>query len=188
MKCKGIKKDGTKCQSNCLKNSEYCYWHQNLINNNVNNNEECIVCCEKFNINDKPLPCGHWIHIDCVQKSADALQEIRHQDGYPPIYECLCPICRKPVPDLKPKIIDISDNLIMDISSNNISNIDLYLTRQEIYNIFDNWLRSTVFTPLSFFIWVKLNEKYPDYEDQDLLILASTMFENLLLPNFQSFV
>ena len=65
--------------------------------------EECCVCYEEFTANQEPLPCGHWVHVECVQKSADALQDIRVADGYPPIKECLCPVCRQPVEGMVPK-------------------------------------------------------------------------------------
>ena len=60
----------------------------------------CIICLED---NEKILPCGHNVHIECVKKAVDALQDIRSQDGYAPIKEATCPVCKKVVPDVKPK-------------------------------------------------------------------------------------
>ena len=60
----------------------------------------CIIC---FEDNEKILPCGHNVHIECVKKAVDALQDIRSQDGYPPIKEATCPVCKTVIPDVKPK-------------------------------------------------------------------------------------
>lgn len=40
--------------------------------------ETCILCCESMN-EKKPLECGHWLHLKCVEKH----------------FKPECPICRK---------------------------------------------------------------------------------------------
>ncbi len=92
-RCRGTTNVGKKCRNNATDDG-YCQLHYIT---------ECVVCLENFEEQELSLPCGHWIHRTCVQKSADAMQELRAQEGYPPIEECICPICRAPVPDLKPQ-------------------------------------------------------------------------------------
>lgn len=44
----------------------------------------CPTCLEKFNDTDKPLQCGHWIHVSCIQKG----------------HKAACHLCRAPL-DIK---------------------------------------------------------------------------------------
>ena len=67
------------CRNKVYNSSIKCKLH---VDKNVYDiPETCIVCCEKFTIDDSPFECGHWVHIDCIYKSCK--QE--------------CPICRTPI-------------------------------------------------------------------------------------------
>lgn len=41
----------------------------------------CPTCLEEFKPTDKPLSCGHWIHISCIQKG----------------HKAACHLCRAPL-------------------------------------------------------------------------------------------
>ena len=47
----------------------------------MNKPDNCPTCFEKFNDTDKPLECGHWVHISCIQKG----------------HKAACHICRAPL-------------------------------------------------------------------------------------------
>jgi len=150
--CKGITKNGKKCRATTNVKG-YCRWHTTPI--------ECIVCYEIFN--EAVLPCGHSIHRECVQKSADALQEVRAKDGYPPIEDCTCPICRAVVPDMKPKDAP-------PVQSPIIHNI--MLEELDIQVAYHNWEISDRHAPFSWYIWVLLCEQYPDINPNHLINAA----------------
>ncbi len=159
--CKGITKVGKKCRGTATRNG-YCRWHYQA--------NECVVCMDNFEEGELPLPCGHWVHRRCVQRGADAMQDLRSEEGYPPIEECICPVCRTPVSDLKPKEI---------IHSAPPLQINIILTTDEIYTAFLNWQQSDRVAPLSWYIWVTLCEKYPSY-DYDGLVTIAYVFADLI--------
>lgn len=129
--------------------------------------QECIVCCELV---DETLPCGHWVHKDCVQKAADALQEIRAAEGYPPIVECYCPLCKQPVPDMKPVQLD----------STTINGLDVVLEDAELFSAFREWERKGGDIPISWYLWLKLLEKYPDYGNPQRLVAVADLYQYLI--------
>ncbi len=162
-RCNGRTKSGNRCRANVTING-YCRWHIIL------ETQDCAVCYESFN--DEPaLPCGHWVHRDCVQKSADALQEIRANEGYPPIEVCSCPVCRTSVQGMKPKEAP-------PVPSFNV-NVDVTLNYLEMNIAFQDWIQSDRTAPLSWYIWVILSEKYPDETSESMLTVANA-FEHMI--------
>ena len=172
-KFKGKTQAGERCRDNATYQG-YCRWHIPEPNTEKVLNTECIVCCEPFSNGESSLPCGHWVHSNCVQKSADALQELRAEEGYPPIDECTCPICRTAVPDMKPKEAPPVPPL-----NTGTMEFDVLLTQNEMLTVYHAWEQSTQQAPLRWYIWVALSEKYPD-ENQDNLITAATAFEQFI--------
>lgn len=55
--------------------------------------ESCPICTDSFDNNDKPLSCGHWVHMKCQLKWGDN-----------------CSICREKI-ELKKEEQDIVDNI-----------------------------------------------------------------------------
>jgi len=159
-RCKGIAKNGNRCRASASING-YCRWHSNV--------QECAVCYEPFANGDTALPCSHWIHRECVQKSADALQEIRASEGYPPIQDCTCPVCRAVVPDMKPKEAPPVPSLESGI----------ILTSTEMTAVFQEWRDDGSTYPLRLYIWNKLVEKYPEHHVQELVSIAGA-FEEII--------
>lgn len=135
---------------------------------------ECCVCYEEFT--EEPLPCGHQVHRDCVQKSADALQDIRATDGYPPIHECPCPVCRQPVEGMVPK--DPPENL---------EDIEIVLQHDDLMTAVDRW-NDNPDKPLDQHILDILCEKYPNEQPMILYASASmyTLFIHSGMINLQS--
>jgi len=154
--CKGITKSGRNCKLKSTLNG-YCKWHTEA--------HECIVCLDSVN---KALPCGHWIHSECIQKHADAMQELRSIEGYPPLKEAVCSVCRAPVPGIIPKDPPITAEI-------NISEHIL----QEVYTYYmaNNYNNDLT---LAFLIWVELCVLYPNYHAPDLLIIAAQSFAELI--------
>lgn len=67
------------CKNKRYRNLDTCKLHQNK--NVFDKPENCVVCYEKLTINDPPLNCGHWVHIDCILMSGKSQ----------------CPLCRQSV-------------------------------------------------------------------------------------------
>jgi len=82
-KCKGVTSKGKPCTRTVQ--GEYCFQHvyteqpKKYIQLKP---DECLVCYESMETVKNPLPCGHWIHKECIIESAKAE----------------CPFCRKMVP------------------------------------------------------------------------------------------
>lgn len=78
------------CKKTIFPNYNFCNTHNHhekpLIE--LEKPEECTICLDEFEINEKPLKCGHWVHRQCIVKSG------KNQ----------CPICRFTV-YLKPEEI-----------------------------------------------------------------------------------
>lgn len=163
VKCKGSNKTGKKCNA-IADNNGYCRWHRPS-----DTITECLVCYEIFQ-NEKELPCGHSIHIECVQKSADALQDIRTQDGFPPIDTCCCPICRRPVPGLKPKQAQPVKPLAA-----------IHLDCHELNHSYTAWETSDRIAPLSWYLWIAFSEKYPEFNPEELIDIAGVMEDMIIL-------
>ena len=69
-RCRGIKKDESNCNKRTKNECGYCYIHAYQHNKfKEKKPEECQICLEKFEKDDKALECGHWIHLDCIQKT-----------------------------------------------------------------------------------------------------------------------
>ena len=83
--CKGKTLAGKNCTRKVKLNDNFCYQHRFCENKPV----DCVVCCESLSNEEKPLDCGHWIHIDCIINTAKAE----------------CPICRKKL-QFKKNILD----------------------------------------------------------------------------------
>ena len=134
-----------------------------------NISEECIVCFETL---FKRLSCNHPVHLSCVQQSADAMQDIRRSLGYPPITECACPVCRKPVNGLvprQPKRIALTGAEFGLAVSNWRRANDEIKSRSESPD--GGFLRGRSFLadpPLDWHIWILLCEKYPQENPDDL--------------------
>ena len=158
VRCKGITRNGNRCKATATSNN-YCRWHMQ---------NKCAVCYTKFKSGESALNCGHWVHRECVQKAADAMQELRNEEGYPPLEECVCPVCRSPVPDMKPapRVEPIL--------------VDVVLDNEEMRNAYQMWETSSRTAPLNWYIWMELCNKYPDYENQEGLITAAHTFEQLI--------
>ena len=163
--CNGTTKAGNKCRATAGDNG-YCRWHSADA-------QDCGVCYEPCK-DEGALPCGHWVHRECVQKGADAMQEIRAADGYPPIDECYCPICKASVPGMKPIEAPPVPSLLTAAT----------LTTGELREAFQAWEESDRAAPISWYIWVLLSEKYPQYNDDQELVILSTMFEHLIRIGF----
>ena len=80
--CSGITSKNKPCKLRTANKTKLCPAHENQCRREkriFEKPEDCIVCCEKFVVNDVALsPCGHWIHKMCVFKTG------KQQ----------CPICR----------------------------------------------------------------------------------------------
>ena len=139
--------------------------------------KECIVCYEPFGENEKLLSCNHIVHLDCIQKSADAMQDIRIIDGYPPIKECVCPVCKKPVKGIKPKDPEINNNEELLTL--------LYFTNEELNEAVNNWYNDFSLNdsiPLSLYFWEILCQIYPE-NDNIFLLNISHIIEREFLEN-----
>ncbi len=90
--------------------------------------KECVVCLLNFDKDDGPLPCGHWIHLSCVEKH----------------FKPECPVCRTPLNiDVKGQLPDcdiaydpssIVDDRVYDYNEVLIPNMIIYtLMQQQIY-------------------------------------------------------
>jgi hypothetical protein len=165
-RCNGRTKSGNRCRAN-VTNNGYCRWHNNI--DVPQTNPDCAVCYEPCN--EFALPCGHWVHRICVQKGADALQEIRATEGYPPIEVCSCPVCRTSVPGMKPTEAP-------PVPSFNV-NVDVTLDYSEMNVAFQDWVQSDRTAPLSWYIWTILSEKYPN-EDSESIITIADAFEQMI--------
>nr|QBK87395.1 MAG: putative RING finger E3 ubiquitin ligase [Marseillevirus LCMAC201] len=161
-KCKGKTKTGKKCNSSATQEG-YCRWHHEPY--------ECIVCLDKLEEKDGPLPCGHIVHRSCVQKAADAMQDLRAEDGYPPIKECLCPVCRTVVEGLKPKEVPSAEAPLL---------IEITLNGNELNTAIRNWIVSGGIVSLSWYIWRALREKYPSYNSDELIFFAQLIAPEIL--------
>jgi len=53
--------------------------------------EDCPICCESMDSQKEALECGHWVHTECIVKSAKAQ----------------CPICRKSLISSKTDMAEI---------------------------------------------------------------------------------
>ncbi len=169
-KCKGKTVEGKKCRAHITRDG-YCRWHAPKSNNDPP--DECVVCYEPFEELQRPLDCGHWIHKTCIQKSGDAMQDTRAQDGYPPIYVCICPVCRAPVPGVIPK----DPPPVPPLPTQILVSLDY----EEMSLPFGEWLESDRIVPLEWYIWIELCMKYPEYHPDDLVI-ASTILEEMVNP------
>lgn len=67
--CNGITASGRRCtrKSN---GREFCYQHAEGNRFNQLKPDECPVCCESLENQRTRLECGHWIHIECIIRSA----------------------------------------------------------------------------------------------------------------------
>jgi len=142
--------------------------------------EECIICYEQFLPNETCLDCNHWIHVSCVQKSADALQDIRALDGYPPIYDCKCPVCKVPVKGLIPK-----NPPSVPVINDNVS--ELFISHEQINSSMANWIIDNINNidnniPLRMYLWNVISDNHPNY-DNEMLIYMSEIIENELMGN-----
>lgn len=77
--CKGITRTGNNCKRKA-KEGGYCFQHQQELKFIQEKPDECLICCDALS-EDTPLPCGHWIHLNCIIRSGKAE----------------CPVCRSPV-------------------------------------------------------------------------------------------
>lgn len=73
--CRGITLTGEQCNRK-VKSGEHCFQHANKFFSSKPS--ECIICYESLANQRHALKCGHWIHNDCIVKSAKAE----------------CPLCR----------------------------------------------------------------------------------------------
>jgi hypothetical protein len=75
-----IKQKKRRCKLNAFPNYKYCtrHIHEQEPLQSIDKPEECPVCVEDFQVDEKPLTCGHWVHKSCVIKSGKGQ----------------CPICR----------------------------------------------------------------------------------------------
>lgn len=75
-----LKRNKRYCKIPIFPNYDYCYKHIHLEKplKNLEKPEECSICLEEFDENDKALKCGHWVHKSCIIKSGKSQ----------------CPICR----------------------------------------------------------------------------------------------
>ena len=62
--CKGINKNNKLCKNKTVNEQGYCYRH--VLQYVSTPLHECSVCYEL--LNEKPLKCGHTVHIECIQK------------------------------------------------------------------------------------------------------------------------
>ena len=92
---------------------------------------------------------------------------MRAQDGYPPIEDCSCPVCRTPVPDMKP------------IEPPSVPPVGINISSEEVNTAVQVWENSDRSVPLSVYIWISLCEKYPDY-NTDILIVTALMIDMMI--------
>lgn len=124
--------------------------------------ETCLVCTNEFGPDDIALDCGHWIHRDCIQKHADAMQDLRQQEGYPPLTEASCPVCRATVSDIVPKKPEQVEEIIANFR----------LHQDDLTRCAEEWAKESSSISMSFFIWIKLCTDYPDISPESLLVAA----------------
>jgi uncharacterized Zn finger protein (UPF0148 family) len=103
MFCSGLTKKGERCRIKII-NNNFCHIHksQEKKEEETTKNfqtEECIICCEPFENDFKPLePCQHYIHQSCIAHTG----------------KLQCPICRTPV-KIDPKYEDIYKETVKTI-------------------------------------------------------------------------
>ncbi len=164
-RCQGITKSGKRCKVN-----GQCRWHLAL----PPPSHDCIVCLDEIPYEQSALPCGHWIHGECIQKHADAMQELRVQEGFPPLSEGMCAICRAPVPDVIPKQVELGPAG---------STVSVQLSNTDVHTAMLSWM---VFGgPFSMHIWVKLREQYPEEQPLGLLLVAGFLTDILVMGQLQ---
>jgi len=119
--CKGIKKNGKRCEM-MLNSKEYCKYHEP---NNTPKDEGpmdtrfkedcCCICTDEFKSDFRPLKeCGHWVHQECVARSGKSE----------------CPVCRIKV-SLGPKHKIRKVDLVSDYA-NRLSRDAMALNRPTI--------------------------------------------------------
>jgi len=94
MKCSfWIESKKNTCKNDALKKSCFCHLHGSKYSQVTDKPSECCVCTDSFDEKVNPLmPCGHWIHLECIYKSGKKE----------------CPICRcelKLTPQQEAKIV-----------------------------------------------------------------------------------
>lgn len=127
MNCQAKTKNGLNCK-NKTKN-QFCRVHLKT-NEHTNSNEhkdsnsyECAICYET--INDKPLKCNHYIHLDCIKQ------------GMKPE----CPLCRTNLSELftddELKNMDKRLDDVTDTVNENFLRDELLDPTIRLYLIFD---------------------------------------------------
>lgn len=114
------------------------------------------------------------------------MADLRASDGYPPLSHGICSICRAPVLDVIPKesTVELAPPDEIDILNYEIIQVNIVLGVQELLQAYDQWLQLEGMAPLSFFIWMALTEKYPNYDNPEALILAAQHFSELPIEQF----
>ena len=69
--CKGITLSGVPCNRR-IKETGKTLCHQHKVIFRQAKPEECIICYESLANQKRSLDCGHWIHKQCIIKSAKA--------------------------------------------------------------------------------------------------------------------
>jgi len=161
--CKGLTKNGTKCKRKIKNNTEeYCKLHEYQ-------DQTCIVCLDGYARNEGPLPCGHWIHRECIKKHADSMQDLRAKEGYPPLKVGTCSVCRSPVPEVIPKPApSVQPYSYIHIDADRM---------QAIYN---EWCQLNNGVTLAFLFWIELCNKFPNYHTPSILVGAAQAFADLV--------
>ena len=75
-----IKQKKRCCKLNVFPNYNYCtrHIHEQSPLQIIDRPDECPVCMDHLERDEKPLTCGHWVHKECIIKSGKGQ----------------CPICR----------------------------------------------------------------------------------------------
>lgn len=168
LRCRGVTKKGKRCRKNRMKENIYCNLHSykaTIYKATKQAINECASCFENV---DEVLECGHYVHLSCVKKHADCMQDIRTNSGKPEIKYGICPVCRKEIKKVIAKKPEIKNLKSIEIS---ISEETVNLAREE-------WVRDGENDQvlLQIMIWKKLKEKYQD-QDDTVLYLISIMIE-----------
>lgn len=75
---------------------------------NLEKPDTCILCCDALGKEEKPLECGHWMHLACVQKH----------------FKPECPLCRRRLDIRVSGTLPSTDTLQEYLRTHNVAPMD----------------------------------------------------------------
>lgn len=148
--CQGITKTKEKCKNTVKNNTKFCRFHTIKYDKP----DECPICMESLFQVVKPLQCGHWVHKSCIKKFVHSQQELKFSEGYSPMVNAECPVCRAKLTDIK------TENPVFQI----------YLSKAILLNSINNFLYNKV--PLAFYYTHYLINHFSIKDEEMLMIVC----------------